>query len=67
MVTLSASLLTFASTIDLTLARRGGGGLARGAVWLYHGVTTGNPAALGVGGLLVGGGGLYIWSQMKND
>ena len=66
MVTLSASLFSLASSIDLTLARRGGG-IARGAVWLYRGISTGNPAAIGVGAVLVGGGGLYVWSQMQND
>ena len=56
-----------AAAPELVLARRGGGALVRGGAWLFRGIQTGNPAAIGIGALCAGGGAWWLYNAAKNS
>lgn len=61
----SAGLLL--ATAPETLARRGGGGgIVRAIYWVWRGIQTGSPIAIGIAGLTVAGVGFWIYSAVTD-
>lgn len=66
---LAAPALTLATTPGAdVLARRGGGrGIASAVYWVWRGIQTGNPVAIGLAVLGVAGVGFWIYSAVTGE